>query len=63
MLLKFVLCLVICRIGAGAQSMGDFSVPAPMPERGTLILGFTGASTIGTIRIEGCGEWRWTFGG
>ena len=43
MLLKFVLCLVICRIGAGAQSMGDFSVPAPMPERGTLILGFTGA--------------------
>ncbi len=26
-----------------AQSMGDFSVPAPMPERGTLILGFTGA--------------------
>lgn len=23
--------------------MGDFSVPAPMPERGTLILGFTGA--------------------
>ena len=43
MLLKVVLCLFVWRAGAVAQSMRDFSVPAPMPERGTLILGFTGA--------------------
>ncbi len=43
MLLKVVFCLVVWCVGAVAQSMGDFSVPAPMPDRGTLILGFTGA--------------------
>ena len=43
MSLKVYLSLVVWCVGASAQSMSDFSVPAPMPERGTLILGFTGA--------------------
>ncbi len=43
MVLKVVVCLVVWCVGVMAQSMRDFSVPAPMPERGMLILGFTGA--------------------
>ncbi len=43
MFLKVVFCLLVWCVVAVAQSMGDFSVPAPIPERGTLILGFVGA--------------------